>query len=1001
MPRHFALWVCTSLCIFSLAASAITAVTINSASINTSNNQITINGTGFDPAGAAPVVTFNAAKLTLVSFANTVIVAKLPAGTKAGSYDLVVKNSTAVSATFDVTYGAVGPQGPSGPAGPEGPQGAKGDIGPQGPAGAQGPSGAPGTQGPAGPAGAQGPVGSQGPAGTNGLGFNFQGVYNPSQTYNLNDVVTYAGSSYVSLVVNNVGNEPDISNTDWTVLAQQGATGEQGPIGLTGPMGPMGLQGAQGLEGPQGPTGAQGIPGPQGPDGVTGPAGAQGPQGPAGPQGSAGASPFSLNGNNAVYLQGNVGLGTSTPYALLDVLGNSATLNNVFDSNMVAVFENGGNATNIYANVKPSAEGGTDANYNFALNGAPQGGLRYNVTGNYLALWNSGSGNQVNTEPFVLRGNNIGISTQNPQASLDVNGNIAVAGVSVINSSGQWVGSPTGLQGPMGPQGPAGPAGQQGPQGPQGPAGTSPFTNGTNSLNLTAANNTSLNFTGGYGYNQQGGQVTMAAGSTSSWSPVGTHSDVILQGGTLDGQPSNASVDIGGGTALAGGMIVSDGGTLTLSGGNALGSDRNGGNVLLLPGAATGAGTNGKVGIGTQNPQAILDVNGNIAIAGTPVINSSGQWVGSPSGLQGPIGPQGAAGPQGPAGATGAQGPTGPQGLQGVQGPMGTTGPQGLQGPAGPQGPAGTSPFTQTSNLISLPAPNNTSISLLGGYGYNQQGGQIQLSAGSTSSWAGTGTHSDVTIQGGTMDGQASYASIDVGGGTALTGGVLNSDGGTLTLSGGSAIGSNRNGGNIVLNPGAATGSGNAGNVGIGTQTPQAMLDVNGNIAVAGTTVINSSGQWVGSPTGLQGPVGPQGPMGVTGPQGLIGPQGPTGPQGPSGITTGYMIVVPSTTISSDMGNYNLASLTLPVGTYMFFGRLTTSNGVQLACSVMNGNTTVDQISIYLYGQPSPAVTSTPLIGTVTVPANGPYDLTTYCAANGIGIAETFTAVPVSNVVVQ
>jgi hypothetical protein len=58
------------------------------------------------------------------------------------------------------------------------------------------------------------------------------------------------------------------------------------------------------------------------------------------------------------------------------------------------------------------------------------------------------------------------------------------------------------------------------------------------------------------------------------------------------------------------------------------------------------------------------------------------------------------------------------------------------------------------------------------------------------------------------------------------------------------------------------------------------------SVSVAGTTVIDSNGNWVGPSTGLVGPTGPAGPAGAdgaTGPAGPAGADGATGPMGPQG----------------------------------------------------------------------------------------------------------------------
>jgi len=95
----------------------------------------------------------------------------------------------------------------------------------------------------------------------------------------------------------------------------------------------------------------------------------------------------------------------------------------------------------------------------------------------------------------------------------------------------------------------------------------------------------------------------------------------------------------------------------------------------------------------------------SVSVNGTTVINSSGQWVGSTAGLQGPTGatgatgPTGAAGATGPAGATGATGPAGPAGATGAVGPTGPAGANGATGATGATGPAGP---TGASGVVSM-----------------------------------------------------------------------------------------------------------------------------------------------------------------------------------------------------------------------------------------------------------------------------------------------------------
>jgi hypothetical protein len=154
-----------------------------------------------------------------------------------------------------------------------GAQGPKGDKGDQGIQGIQGPKGDTGDQGLMGPAGPAGSVGATGPQ-----GLTWQGDWDSTKTYALNDVVHYAGSSWISLVDSNLDNAPGAKprpvefpalpcpepSIPWAILAQQGDQGPAGADGAVGPAGPQGLTGEQGRQGIQGPKGEQGTQGPPG-----------------------------------------------------------------------------------------------------------------------------------------------------------------------------------------------------------------------------------------------------------------------------------------------------------------------------------------------------------------------------------------------------------------------------------------------------------------------------------------------------------------------------------------------------------------------------------------------------------------------------------------------------------------------------------------------------------------------------------------------------------------
>jgi len=343
----------------------------------------------------------------------------------------------------DGAAGAQGPQGGVGPQGSQGPIGNDGAMGPQGPQGSQGPAGNDGAAGAQGPQGGVGPQGSQGPIGNDGA----MGPQGPQGSQGPAGNDGAAGAQGPQGGVGPQGSQGPIGNDG--AMGPQGPQGSQGPAGndgaagaqgpqggvgpqgSQGPIGNDGAMGPQGAVGPQGATGANGATGAQGPagnDGATGPQGTvgnDGPQGPQGIQGVAGNTSWSVSGSDQnSSLSGNVGIGTTSPHAKLDVEGTLKLADGTQGANKVLTSDNNGNAS--WASPASGA-----AAWSLMGNRGTNPGMNYIGTND---LQDFAIKTDSTERIRVTSSGNVGIGTSSPANLLDVYSNTTLTTLHVMNN---------------------------------------------------------------------------------------------------------------------------------------------------------------------------------------------------------------------------------------------------------------------------------------------------------------------------------------------------------------------------------------------------------------------------------------------------------------------------------------------------------------------------------------------------------------------------------------
>jgi hypothetical protein len=289
------------------------------------------------------------------------IIAELPPDITVGTHELkVLKASNNSIDRFELTLGAAGVQGAMGPEGPQGPMGLTGATGQDGRGILEGGVNTGGRLILRYSDGTEEDLGSVvGPQGEVGRGISQVSILEEGSLQ-----VVYTDASVVDLGI---------------VVGPPGQTGEKGDQGIPGTDGMNGAPGRGVVDADLSPLGLLSF--------LYSERTSESVGNVVGPQGPPGASPFSLNGSVAYYLDGSVGLGTSSPTAgyRLDVSGSARVTGNAWVLGSVTA-----QSFSVSSGSTITGQGTLD------IQTSAGGALNLNPTGNSVSIGNNGgAGNLI------------------------------------------------------------------------------------------------------------------------------------------------------------------------------------------------------------------------------------------------------------------------------------------------------------------------------------------------------------------------------------------------------------------------------------------------------------------------------------------------------------------------------------------------------------------------------------------------------------------------------